>query len=294
VILLWGPRNDPPLASVANALAARRIAHLVLDADDHEVSLVRRWSPHREALIARGEATLSLAQCTAAYLRPHPVLRLSADRQELIITLLAWADETDAVVINPPSAMTANTSKPFQLQQIGAHGFAVPATLVTTDPRAVREFQSEHGELVYKSVSATRSIVRKLSPDRERDLDRVAHCPTQFQEYIRGDDVRVHVVGSSAHATRIVSSADDYRYAARQGGDVAVEPIRLPATIAARTTSMVASMGLCFAGVDLRLAHTGRWYCLEVNPSPGFTYYERLARVDLTTTLVDALAVTAP
>ena len=34
------------------------------------------------------------------------------------------------------------------------------------------------------------------------------------------------------------------------------------------------TLGLHFAGIDLRRAPDGRWFCFEVNPSPGFTYYE--------------------
>ena len=37
---------------------------------------------------------------------------------------------------------------------------------------------------------------------------------------------------------------------------------------------MAAGMGLHLAGIDLRQTPRGEWYCLEVNPSPGFTYYE--------------------
>ncbi len=37
---------------------------------------------------------------------------------------------------------------------------------------------------------------------------------------------------------------------------------------------MTASLGLLIAGIDLRLTDDGHWYCFEVNPSPGFTYYE--------------------
>jgi D-alanine-D-alanine ligase-like ATP-grasp enzyme len=33
-------------------------------------------------------------------------------------------------------------------------------------------------------------------------------------------------------------------------------------------------MGLLVAGIDLRRTPDGRWSCFEVNPSPGFTYYQ--------------------
>jgi D-alanine-D-alanine ligase-like ATP-grasp enzyme len=34
------------------------------------------------------------------------------------------------------------------------------------------------------------------------------------------------------------------------------------------------ALALPLAGIDLRRAPDGRWFCFEVNPCPGFTYYE--------------------
>jgi glutathione synthase/RimK-type ligase-like ATP-grasp enzyme len=36
---------------------------------------------------------------------------------------------------------------------------------------------------------------------------------------------------------------------------------------------MVRGMRLTVAGVDLRWAPGGAWYCFEVNPSPAFSYF---------------------
>ncbi len=38
--------------------------------------------------------------------------------------------------------------------------------------------------------------------------------------------------------------------------------------------TLAAALDLPFAGVDLKLAADQRVICFEVNPSPGFTYYE--------------------
>jgi hypothetical protein len=32
---------------------------------------------------------------------------------------------------------------------------------------------------------------------------------------------------------------------------------------------------LAFSGIDLRRSDDGTWFCFEVNPSPGFPYFER-------------------
>jgi len=37
---------------------------------------------------------------------------------------------------------------------------------------------------------------------------------------------------------------------------------------------MAGVMGLPVAGIDLRCTPDGIWYCFEVNPSPGFTYFQ--------------------
>ena len=53
-----------------------------------------------------------------------------------------------------------------------------------------------------------------------------------------------------------------------------MEPLQLPADVDEACRRMVRGMDLYLAGIDLRLTPDGNWYCLEVNPSPGFTYFE--------------------
>ena len=66
------------------------------------------------------------------------------------------------------------------------------------------------------AASGIRSIVSRLTPADHDRLEDIQWCPTQFQQYIRGVDYRVHVVGDAVFACEMVADADDYRYAARQ------------------------------------------------------------------------------
>ena len=43
---------------------------------------------------------------------------------------------------------------------------------------------------------------------------------------------------------------------------------------AERLVAISRQMGLLVAGIDLRLTAEGVWFCFEINPSPGFTFYE--------------------
>jgi glutathione synthase/RimK-type ligase-like ATP-grasp enzyme len=188
--------------------------------------------------------------------------------------LSCWLETTPALVVNAPSAMASNGSKPYQAQLIAAHGLRVPETLVTTDADAVRDFLDRHGDLVYKSVSGIRSIVSRLGAEKLDRLDLLRWCPTQFQQYVAGDDYRVHVVGEEVFACRIASRADDYRYAARQGGHADIAAWDVPAQLADTCRRLARTLDLTVAGVDLRLHPDRGWYCFEVNPSPAFTYFE--------------------
>ena len=114
----------------------------------------------------------------------------------------------------------------------------------------------------------------KLKPEDKERLKNVSTCPTQFQEYLEGVNYRVHVVGEEILTSRIISRADDYRYARKQGYDVHVSSCALPDDISERCIRLAQSLHLSVAGIDLLFTREGRWYCFEVNPSPGFTFYQ--------------------
>ena len=48
----------------------------------------------------------------------------------------------------------------------------------------------------------------------------------------------------------------------------------LPEECAALCRTVASAMGLSLVGLDLRRTPDGVWYCFEVNPSPGFTYFQ--------------------
>jgi hypothetical protein len=192
-------------------------------------------------------------------------------------TMVLWSELSPALVINRPSATASNSSKPYQAIQISSlAGFDIPDTLITTDPKAVKEFWKYHGDVIYKSVSGVRSIVSRLKSEHLERINDVSWCPTQFQEYVHGNDYRVHVVGEEQmFACKIISKADDYRYATRYGLSTEIQSCSIPLDVQERCISLAKKMGLVLAGIDLRYnPNSNRWYCFEVNPSPAFFYYQ--------------------
>lgn len=190
-------------------------------------------------------------------------------------TLLRWAEIAPQLSINRPAAMASNISKPYQMQLIRSCGFRIPETLVTNEPDLVREFFKEHRHVVYKSVSAVRSIVQDLDESDFDRLEQIRWCPTQFQAFVPGTNVRVHVVGEHVFATAVESAATDYRYAAQQvGRNAELREVELSHELSQRCRSLTEALGLVFAGIDLKITPDNQVFCFEVNPSPAFSYYE--------------------
>lgn len=287
MILLWGLAGDRPLASVRNELARMERTALLIDQRavletsvelnaDESVACTVEWNGLRA----------NLEKVTAAYLRPYDPLGVpavagagkdsAAARHAVAVyeALRVWSEMASALVVNRLSAMGSNSSKPYQLELIRGAGFAVPETLITTDPESAVEFCDRFEDVVYKSVSGVRSIVSRVTPEKRAQLAAVGACPTQFQQYVDGVDHRVHVVGDDVFVCELVSEADDYRYVERQGSAVTRRQVDLPADCLERCRALALMLDLPVAGIDLRRTAEGEWFCFEVNPSPAFTYFD--------------------
>lgn len=189
-------------------------------------------------------------------------------------TLLRWYDIAPARVLSRIGPMGSNFSKPYQAQLIREHGFLVPETLITNDPDLVHEFRKRHKRVIYKSISSIRSIVQTLEDSDIDRLDHIRWCPTQFQEFVDGTNVRVHVVGIEVFATTISSDTTDYRYAYQHGGQTELQPIELSDELAEKCVKLSQALELAVSGIDLKITPDNQVFCFEVNPSPAFAYYE--------------------
>ena len=289
MILLCGIPSESPVTLVASELATlgapflilnqRKVAHwdIAMSITDDGLS---GW-------LNLDGTLFSLADFSGIYLRlmddrelpefkaapaGSPFRALCRARHEV---LLLWVELTPARVLNRAAAMASNFSKPYQSQLIAAAGFDVPPTLVTNDPTAVCEFRRHHRRIIFKSISSARSIVRELTDADEMRLAAIRWCPTQFQAFILGNNVRVHVVGEAVFATEIISDATDYRYSQSETGTAAeLRAFNLEPEVAQRCRVLAQRLGLSLAGIDLKFTPDGRVYCFEVNPSPAFSYYE--------------------
>jgi hypothetical protein len=285
-ILLWGIPGERPLDAVRSALGDLRQRAVLFDQRAVlETSIELDVDRDARGRLVGPGYVLDLATVRAVYVRPYDPTEVPAvvaagvgsaawDHARAVHDAVrVWCEITPAFMVNRLSAAASNNSKPYQAALLLGLGFRVPTTLVTTDPAAARAFIAEHTHVIYKSVSAVRSVVARYTAAHDARLEHIARCPTQFQAYVGGADVRVHVVGDEVFATRITTRAVDYRYPGAD--DVVLARVDLPADIAARCRTTARGLGLAIAGIDLRLAPDGDWYAFEVNPSPAFSYYDQ-------------------
>jgi glutathione synthase/RimK-type ligase-like ATP-grasp enzyme len=310
MILLCGIRSEPPLALVGQALqdlgADFRFVH-----QRHVARYGMAWRSDAAGVggvLQLGEETIDLRSVDGVYLRlmetaklPE-IVGLPADdpanlhAQGFHDALFRWAEVAPTRVVNRADPQGSNSSKPYQAQLIAAAGFLPPPTLITNDPAAVLAFRAEHGRIIYKSISAVRSIVKTFEDDDVARLDRIAWCPVQFQAALDGVNIRVHVIDDQVLATQIESSHTDYRYAKQNGGYANLSAIALPADVAARCVTLTRDLGLAFSGIDLMRTPGGEFYCFEVNPQPAYSYFEANTGQPIAATLARFLAygVAAP
>lgn len=245
--------------------------------------------------------TLALDQISGVFVRyvegpSHaPFATLQADLEPAVLAecqagLGAVLEHIACPVANRFAGSSSNHSKPYQALLIRQAGLATPRTLITSDPEAAHAFYDAcAGEVIFKSLSGVRSIVRRMESHDLARLHLLQHGAAQFQECLPGDNIRVHTVGDQLFATRIRSTAVDYRYAHQQGGDASLEATSLPVEVAAACYRLANTLGLVIAGIDLKQTPDGQWYCFEINPAPGFSFYETRTGQPISAALADLL-----
>lgn len=309
MILVCGGLADIVTELVCARLEDMRVPYRLLDLgrfpDGFEVSW--RWTGRTvTGFIRTGAWTLDLETVRGVFVRylgmdgHAPFTHLPAGFEDAALAegqsgLVALLETITCPVANRASASMSNCSKPYQALLVRESGLLTPPTLVTNDAEAALEFfEACDRRVIFKSLSGVRSTVRQLEA---RDLERLPlldNGPAQFQQFLPGDNIRVHTVGPEAIATRIRSGAVDYRYASKQGSRADLEPTELPDDIRKACVRLGQRMGLLIAGIDLKQTPDGEYYCFEINPSPGFAYYEQHTGQPISAALVDALRGPVP
>lgn len=200
-------------------------------------------------------------------------------------------DVIDVPIINHPFHEQRAAYKPFQLWAARRAGLAIPRTLMSNDPAAIRTFwESVHGRCIYKPFTApfwTMSETRPLAAEDLDDLDTLRHAPIIVQQKIeRGLDVRVNIFGDAVFAAAVETHVAEAALDWRMDLTATWREHHLPDNVAASLERLLADLGLQYGCIDMRQQPDGEYTFFEVNPSGQFLFVE----IDTGQPLVRALA----
>ncbi|MFD3732655.1 ATP-grasp ribosomal peptide maturase [Streptomyces sp. NPDC058632] len=190
---------------------------------------------------------------------------------------------SDARWMNHPDAARQARHKPWQLRLAQRCGLPVPATVITTFPRAAREFAERFPDLVVKPVSGAhpqdppRAVpTSRVAPDT--DFAAVAFGPTLLQRRIaKRADIRLTAVGERLLAARKAADPGaepaevDVRFAPP---GAPWEPVDVPPRVADSVRAYLRKAELAYGAFDFVEDADGTWWFLECNQSGQFGFVE--------------------
>jgi hypothetical protein len=214
--------------------------------------------------------------------------RAYASERERYAAWLSWLKSSpfhNRLIVNPVDTLLFHFAKPFQLECLKKAGIPVPKTLVTSNPEEVLEFSCGR-DVIYKPVAGG-ALCRLLTEDDKKPerLETLKAAPVQFQEYIKGQDLRVFVLNGKVVASFLVEGAGvDYRQSTHK-----LEPFEVTTEIAKLCQKAANILGLIFTGIDLKIRPDGSVVCIECNPSPMFEGFDQIAPVSIVSQLASYL-----
>jgi hypothetical protein len=227
------------------------------------------------AVLRRDEQSIELQPDDAFFCRLIDLSSQAADVQAgrrwqgLLSGLRAWLADVPGTVVNRGLAGAHNSTKPLHEAILQELGFRVPESITGCDVEELRRFTRD-GPTVSKTVCGVRAQTVEIT---EADLDDFVpeSGPIHLQRLVKGADARVHVVGDDIVAQRLSADTVDYR---RGGAMDDLELFELPADVRDLVIAGTRSIGLAFAGWDFKIDSDDQFWCLEVNPMPGYSPYD--------------------
>jgi hypothetical protein len=300
ITLVCGLPDEEPVTLLIQSLQKKGVDFIIIDQKDLADQVQLRWQLTDRGITGHlkvGKEALDVRAIGSVYHRfmnPEDIPGCCGSAEALckarsiLRSLMDLFDILPARIVNRRRPMMSNNSKPYQVLLIRQAGFAIPKTLITNNPCSLRAFASCNDPLVYKSISSIRSIVAPLDKEGVSRIESLRHLPTQFQHKIEGFNVRVHVIGRRLFATRILTSATDYRYAAQEDASIEFRPYELTMTLRKKCLHLARISQLSFSGIDL-IINPNKVYCLEINPSPGYSYYQEATGMPIADALAEYL-----
>jgi glutathione synthase/RimK-type ligase-like ATP-grasp enzyme len=318
-VLIFTNKLDVEADLVGIGLLRRGIDYLRLDIDDipDQHLLIKYFLEDERAsnleLTTGADDSHDLAKIKVVWLRHFDTKEINFGGTEFS-NIFAFQQWNDALLtlqnnlassewIDRPDATLLAENRFEQLSVAKKVGFSIPATLITNDPLAAREFYSDHdGDIVLKTLHHHGILIKDkrysiytrpfLNHDTSK-LNGLIHAPCILQERLhKRSELRVTVVGKQAFAVEIDSQStidgkDDWHRS-----DILSLPKRvvgLEHSISELCVKLINSLGLKYGAIDLVNTKADDLVFLEVNPTGDWYWIERSTGLRISECVVDMI-----
>lgn len=307
--------DDPCFAPVAAAMARHggELIRVDLSTFPHELSLALSIGEGQDSL-RFGDIDLNDAEAVwirhvdvAESLPPMEPSHRAATENLANTALHAALQSIEVFQLDPPDRMGNAPLKPRQGQLARRAGLAVPRTLVSNDPDAIRAFAARCGGQIIAKMLDSGSVMMEdedgavpfptmlMRADELDELPGIELSPMIFQELVpKRLEARVTIVGREVFVAAVpVTDAVDMRQ-----DRALIEGLRafdgLPRDVVRGLEQMMDRVGLNFATFDLINTPDDRWVYLEMNTVSYFHHVERFAGLPVSDAVARLLLGLAP
>lgn len=318
-VLVVAEQLDAAADMVVDQFHSRGVPVLRFDSADfpQHVTLAANLRPGAgwNGVIDDGTRAVRLADVRAVYWR-RPGRPAIADtvpapydhwaQQQAEAALLGLLDALPGVPwINNPHADRYASHKPQQLPVAARCGLAVPASIITNDPKAAREFaRNLGGPVICKPV-----IGGRLDIGEDRTLMVATHQvdPADFDESLaltahyvqeripKAYEVRLVTVGGQLFAgtlhTTSEQAATDWR---TDYEHIEYATTAIPAPVAQGVLRFLDHYGIAFGSFDFAVTPDDRWVFFENNPAGTWAWVENRTGLPIAAAHADYLQGATP
>jgi hypothetical protein len=311
VFLLVTNKRDLTADLIVLELKRRELPTVRLNTEDLADGLVEIEPTNSKWRLQLGDWACTETDVRAAYFRrPEPIKLPDSVREDCRpYCAMEWQSALEGLYfaldgkwLNAPHHIFAAENKVKQLALATRLGFRVPATLVTNNPRAAKDFCTDRSvvgkplrqALLHLDGAESVVFTTRVHVDDATDPRSVTATPLIAQEEIpKRFDVRVTVVGERVFAATIDSqlfpeTQVDWRRSSR--ADLQHQTHSLPNSLETMCVSLTRALGLRFGAIDLVLDTSGEYWFLEINPNGQWGWIEIRTGHPIANAIVDELA----
>jgi glutathione synthase/RimK-type ligase-like ATP-grasp enzyme len=317
-ILILTRNLDREITYIGAELWSRQIDYVRFNVDDIPSLIQLAYSLNRNSdlnieLSIRGQ-TLDVTKISAVLLRQFGpnLLKFSGDDLDRTFALEQWEDALQILQhnlkcewINNPDSIRLASDRIKQLQFAKKLDFDIPATLITNDSSAAREFYYLHNRniilkaLHHHGVEVGGKLYsihsRRVTEKDLSKLDDLIYAPCILQRrLIKKSELRITVVGDHVFAAQLdvannMGGYDDiHRLLSSPNFRITVYN-DLTNSISDRCIKLVKLLGLKYAAIDFVIDENNRLVFLEVNPVGDWYWIESKTGLPITKSMIDLI-----